>query len=462
MRDDLAKDASQPEEQGCDAANGCGTQGQGCSCTAAGTRTSSPSVVTQIPDVTSTHTDEPSSQPARERDARILSPGLSARILVGGGLALLLLAVLPFIFRGGDENRSASHEDSGFELKPPAPDAPAAPKWEGAAHSGPSSGLAGPGSPSAPGMGREGPARSQGYGETGRYPSTAEAGIPPRYPNTADYRRVEADDVTATRPFAEIAPPPFRDEGASQELSDRGSRTAADLDRRTYRTPERGDPDPRAVGSDYRHADSRGEARSARSYEPYRRDYSSAPRYDDPNARYGPGANVQPDARASYDAYGQDDRHDDYSDRRDRYATDYARSYDPASYRRYDPNAYWRQDPNACQAPAQSHYEADRRSHDSGYRRAAPDYRSPDYRSPDYRSDPQSTYPAGYEGRYAGEPDDSYYGAAGQRLADQRGVVRPRRGYSPESDRAGVARFTGTIEKPTVRSSHDGARSGIY
>jgi hypothetical protein len=59
---------------------------------------------------------------AGRRDGRILSHGLSTKILLGGGALLLLAAIYPFVFGGNDEPKPGT---------PPAPDAEEAPAWQG-------------------------------------------------------------------------------------------------------------------------------------------------------------------------------------------------------------------------------------------------------------------------------------------------------------------------------------------
>jgi len=67
-------------------------------------------------------------------DGRIINQRLATRILIGGAVALLLIAIVPLAFRGGDEEDGGEVADAPPAWQPenPAPDAPDAPAWPAA------------------------------------------------------------------------------------------------------------------------------------------------------------------------------------------------------------------------------------------------------------------------------------------------------------------------------------------
>ena len=80
-------------------------------------------VLAQLPDVQGDEQDIEDPSPAR-REGRLLGARLSRRLLVGAGVLLLLVAVVPFLFnRGGSD----------WENRRPRPNADAAPVWNGPA-----------------------------------------------------------------------------------------------------------------------------------------------------------------------------------------------------------------------------------------------------------------------------------------------------------------------------------------
>jgi len=82
-----------------------------------------PGVLARLPDVGRLESNrEPNVQAAR-CDGRILSPGLATKLLVGGGLLLVLAAIFPFVFNNKNEPKPGT---------PPAPNAEEAPTWKGA------------------------------------------------------------------------------------------------------------------------------------------------------------------------------------------------------------------------------------------------------------------------------------------------------------------------------------------
>lgn len=183
-------------------------------------------VLAQIPDVT-TPPEPPAPQSgAPQREGRVLSPGLSARILLGGGLALFLIAAMPFFFGRKDPASSASREETPvFQPKPPAPDAPLAPKWEGKTAQTLREEPA-PAKPAAPAKAASGPktevARGRGdpaqapHAPTSRHvavppapgpaPGTAVPSGPWRYPSTDDYPAAPAYADAASYPSTDDYP----------------------------------------------------------------------------------------------------------------------------------------------------------------------------------------------------------------------------------------------------------------
>ena len=89
-----------------------------------------PGLLAQIPDVAAPAQGSETEAGPGSRDGRILSPGLSAKILFGGGLFLLLVAVMPFVFGRKDDPECLSTGEAGQpKLESPVPLA-LAPKWE--------------------------------------------------------------------------------------------------------------------------------------------------------------------------------------------------------------------------------------------------------------------------------------------------------------------------------------------
>ena len=82
-----------------------------------------PGVLARLPDVGGVESNrEPTARAARS-DGRILSPGLATKLLLGGGLLLVLAAIFPFVFSNKNEPKPGT---------PPAPNAEEAPMWKGA------------------------------------------------------------------------------------------------------------------------------------------------------------------------------------------------------------------------------------------------------------------------------------------------------------------------------------------
>ncbi len=79
----------------------------------------SPNVLARIPELDATEPSEESPRKAGRRDGRILSQGLSTKLLLGGGLLLVLAAVFHSVFRDKEPKPGT----------PPAPNAPEAPVW---------------------------------------------------------------------------------------------------------------------------------------------------------------------------------------------------------------------------------------------------------------------------------------------------------------------------------------------
>ena len=78
-------------------------------------------VLARVPDLSSDASWSTDQSDSPEQGKRLLSPGLSAKILLGGATLLLLAAVMPFVW-------SSLSEPEG--MTPPAPDAPEAPKFD--------------------------------------------------------------------------------------------------------------------------------------------------------------------------------------------------------------------------------------------------------------------------------------------------------------------------------------------
>jgi len=82
-----------------------------------------PGVLARLPDVGRLESNREPNVRAARSDGRILSPGLATKLLVGGGLLLVLAAIVPFVFNNKNEPKPGT---------PPAPNAEEAPMWKGA------------------------------------------------------------------------------------------------------------------------------------------------------------------------------------------------------------------------------------------------------------------------------------------------------------------------------------------
>lgn len=89
-----------------------------------GAALSRPVVLARLPDLGVVEPGEESAAKRGRFDGRILSHGLSTKLLVGGGVLLVLAAVFPFVFNNNGAPKPG---------EPPAPDAKEAPIWNGEA-----------------------------------------------------------------------------------------------------------------------------------------------------------------------------------------------------------------------------------------------------------------------------------------------------------------------------------------
>jgi hypothetical protein len=90
--------------------------------------TARPRVLARMPDLDATEPSVEAEKKSARWDGRMISQRLSIKLLVGGGIALLLAAVAPFVLNGKDNtNRDNGLPDWHQGL--PAPDSEEAPAW---------------------------------------------------------------------------------------------------------------------------------------------------------------------------------------------------------------------------------------------------------------------------------------------------------------------------------------------
>ena len=87
---------------------------------------SQPTVLGRIPDVDATKSEKHSGGKSRRSDGRLISQGLSTKLLLGGGALLVLAAIVPLLL-------GRSQPEGGL---PPAPDAESAPAFDAAVAQG--------------------------------------------------------------------------------------------------------------------------------------------------------------------------------------------------------------------------------------------------------------------------------------------------------------------------------------
>jgi hypothetical protein len=434
--------------------------------------------------------------PSAANDSRLLGAGVSAKILLGGAIFMVAVAVVPFAFRGGEEDVREGTSAVTSEGNP-LPTA-VAPSWEGktaqvlkeasveaskgradddpaqtsVAQAAPTAGQPqfapetgriqtpfGPTDPQSiappdrhtPGSYPQGPAayrtmaedaRGMNYPNTAAYPNTAQNLNAPDYPRTYDPNAAAYPRRTdATRGYVGTASADYRT-AYPRSPDDRQGEQTAPVSNRPMAIAERSYParydDPNAVGIVDRNAGRQDYQAARRATGTYSGGTMAAEAYASDSRRYDPQdyrAATRPDSRE--------------------YRRDYAENYGRLPNGGADRREY--QDPN-------------RREGQADYRNA----NSVDYRAVDpaaRAAAPRVDYAGGIQpgDRNADRPYDAgqYYPArSSPRVADQRQSVTPPRypttDEMPAEEEPGVARFKGTIEKPTARSTNDGARSSIY
>jgi hypothetical protein len=118
-----ADEAWAPKEVVLEEALGCPAEEPSFGAGASGTAPTQPEVLARLPDLDAVEpSPEPGAKSARS-DGRLLSQGLSTKLVLGGGLLLILAAVYPFVLKNSEPKPGT----------PPAPGAPQAPIWKGQA-----------------------------------------------------------------------------------------------------------------------------------------------------------------------------------------------------------------------------------------------------------------------------------------------------------------------------------------
>lgn len=83
---------------------------------------SQPEVLARLPDLEAVESGQDAEAKPARSDGRLLSQGLSTKLLLGGGALLVIAAIFPFVLGGSSEPKPGT---------PPAPDADPAPIWNG-------------------------------------------------------------------------------------------------------------------------------------------------------------------------------------------------------------------------------------------------------------------------------------------------------------------------------------------
>jgi len=428
-------------------------------------------VLAQVPDVGSGSRKRSPWQGSQRRRSRLSVPKFSAKAVLGV-VALLVVGttVACLLLKNTDESSCASEGSSGWQVEPPAPDAPEAPKFEGATASLPSwhgssgdiaggdaGGFQTPSSPAAENPAWNWPSEAQAWSDQSqrrigreemRFPDRGDQApdrpwnVPPQHaPMTAPVE-------TPSTPTQTTAPS-LDGRARPSSWEQRQTRTAAG-DRRYDFSPARQhqsyvtDLEARQVPpsrADYSHRSTR--PRAAASYDPGYGVTAAAPSYSGDYRQTQPAVDpampiadrapatgayyrseARPDYRTAQRTRAGTDRRPDW---RQAYAADSQRSLragdqggypnrERTDYRNYDQGSY----PNR--------ERTDYRNYDQGNYRPANRY--------DYGSDYRSGYQADVRSRYQATVPSAY--------------DNPVSGY--QTAEPGVARLEGTIEKPTART----------
>lgn len=134
--------------------------------------TEAPRVLARMPDLGTAETERESQLPSLERDGRLLSSRISVAVLMGGVAVLLLVALVPFVFFG--KTKAVPTDGPTSWQQTPAPNAPEAPVWGGAA---PNAASQAPNMAGAPAYPQPNPSASSAWNTPA--PSTPPSTTPP-------------------------------------------------------------------------------------------------------------------------------------------------------------------------------------------------------------------------------------------------------------------------------------------
>lgn len=491
--------ANQPQADG---SPECGSQAAPATstCTVGATEGSS-EVLARVPDLNAESPTPPSSESPQLRvdtahqqgsgivASRLISQVLSARILFGVAAVLLVIAISAPLFLGGDESAESSGEGDSWKPAAPAPEAADAPQWGATAENAspwPQSQPSGPeadcpvpesaapewqtpsagqpeghGTPSQSWSGEQGsPLAGSASPGPAAAPRASHAAAPSwQSPQPAPYPSTDANHTypnhqAAGAPTGEpSAPYANTGTGRSDYQADNAPPYAdaqpAGYESRPAATNQNVAPYDSGYAPQYQASASPGAAGNPRAegYPP--RGYQAEPPAG-PADRYSTGSTVANQAAAldgrNREPYGirQASVPADYRQ------AQYRNGYSRAAGRYERPSRYAAQ----ANAPATT---ADR-----GYQT---DYSQS---SPPKQQGPSTTYPSStnYQQPASYQQPEAYDRPNGDRYAPPPQAAPSSRGYpqtsSGSTNEPGVAQFEGVIEKPTVRTTYDRARSSFH
>ncbi len=463
-------------------------------------------VLTQLPDLGGHSQDPFLSGGSSGSGNRFLGQKVSMKLLVGAGVALVLVAVLPFFFDNEEEPAADTGDKPSWVKEMPAADAEPAPRWDGGSseqYPAPGEGLEhrAQGDPMVPPHWNHDPSRTaaSNYPAASSYPNTG-------LPDTAQVPRPTWNEP-AVQPPATPLPAPGEVSGSVPAMPADGDYSRvqqANHWEQPARPAERGEYDNQyrpgstgRVGENTRPwqnppitTDMTGRRVApqdvgpiSQTYQrPYQQPQTDMNRGDSAAAPYADGT-----AYRRENQYRQDPRTQTregaepyYTARRENYRTD-SQTVDPNAYRtdpntyradrpaadpntyRTDPNTYRTDprtvDPNAYRADPNT-YRTDPRTVDPNTYRADPNTYRTDPRTADpntYRADPRASSSGAPYNEYRSPAPSNYRSDSRstypadyptERSSMNQGSYPPRYPTEP-----GVARFEGGITNPTTRNN---------
>lgn len=381
----------------------------------------SPRVLARVPDLESAEPEVAEEGPVSDGEGRMLSSGLSVKILAGGGGLLLLAALgLPFLFSNSDTSEPASKDKmSAWEPEKPALSAPMAPTWDG----------------------------MSGGGASWQLPTGADTFPRPEMPATAAWNEDSQPSGWDAHPQAQ----PWTDFSEAQPWGDQPPTEVGSREPDTAPSPAQ--PQWQDPGNQANTPTWNDQADVAAGAEPTdQAGWSTQPNatpgiYEQPTTSWNQQPQIPSWQVPPYSVAGQ-------ATARATAPAGYDLSYQPAdSYQQPQADTNRSMTIGGHSPAGTSAYQTDsqhRLQNEQGvYRAADARTNSPGAGRVDHRAGYRSTYP---QSSYP--PTDRSLGAS----------ATPRPGaeaYTPYSE-PGVARFQGGIEKPTESDGYERDRSSVY